>query len=392
MWPRSYGLVEGQPEFSDLHNLRPADTNVNSSRGNKFFGDCTLSKVKSCMVPAHQEAAPDTATDFNSWTPPAQVRGDVARALLYMAVRYGSEQPSGILSLGLSDSPSMEKATMGLLSILLQWNDIDPPSDFELLRNTRICSLFQGNRNPFVDHPEFAAKIWQTPDSSSGNQLELFSSLKTESRFQSDGLQNPDSADYSKSQWSQDAETGPKFTRTEKQQSAWINELHYNNKGKDKKEFIEVVVGPDIDIASLKLVLYNGNGGKVYSTLPLIDPTIFKVCKLSGTEFTFFTATLPEGQIQNGPADGIALVQQQLDSSDMHVIQFLSYQGTLVAAEGPAKALVSQDIGVREGNSTPIEGSVGLTGIGPDKFEWVSFPRASPGALNAGQVIHSATK
>jgi len=46
---------------------------VNSSRGNKFFGDCTLSKVKSCMVPAHQEAAPDTATDFNSWTPPAQV-------------------------------------------------------------------------------------------------------------------------------------------------------------------------------------------------------------------------------------------------------------------------------------------------------------------------------
>jgi hypothetical protein len=73
LWPRSYGLVEGQPEFSDLHNLRPADTNVNSSRGNKFFGDCTLSKVKSCMVPAHQEAAPDTATDFNSWTPPAQV-------------------------------------------------------------------------------------------------------------------------------------------------------------------------------------------------------------------------------------------------------------------------------------------------------------------------------
>jgi endonuclease I len=109
LWPRSYGLVEGQPEFSDLHNLRPADTNVNSSRGNKFFGDCTLSKVKSCMVPAHQEAAPDTATDFNSWTPPAQVRGDVARALLYMAVRYGSEQPSGILSLALSDSPSMDK-------------------------------------------------------------------------------------------------------------------------------------------------------------------------------------------------------------------------------------------------------------------------------------------
>ncbi len=153
-----------------------------------------------------------------------------------------------------------------------------------------------------------------------------------------------------------------------------------------------MVVGPDIHIASLKLVLYNGNGGKVYSTLLLIDPTIFKVCKLSGTEFTIFTATLSEGQIQNGPADGIALVQQQLDSSDMHVIQFLSYQGTLVAAEGPAKALVSQDIGVREGNSTPIEGSVGLTGIGQDKFEWVSFPRASPGALNAGQVIYSATK
>ncbi|XP_024532228.1 uncharacterized protein LOC112346795 isoform X2 [Selaginella moellendorffii] len=153
LWPRSYGLKQGQPEFTDLHNLRPADTNVNSSRRNKYFGDCTVESVGDCLVPANREAGADTATDKKSWRPPKEVRGDIARSVMYMAVRY-------FPSLRLSNTPSIANAEMGVLSMLLRWNDADPPSPSEEIRNSKICQRYQHNRNPFVDHPEFAHRIW----------------------------------------------------------------------------------------------------------------------------------------------------------------------------------------------------------------------------------------
>jgi len=109
LWPRSYGLSYG-PELTDLHNIRPADVNgqpVNSSRGNKYFGECTATSIN-CVRPANREAASDTETDAEKWAPPYQVRGDVARSLMYMAVSYGSDQ-DGTPHLELSDSPSIRK-------------------------------------------------------------------------------------------------------------------------------------------------------------------------------------------------------------------------------------------------------------------------------------------
>jgi hypothetical protein len=50
---------------------------------------------------------------------------------------------------------------MGLLSTLLEWNEVDPPSREEKLRNERICKFYQHNRNPFVDHPEYVNLIWK---------------------------------------------------------------------------------------------------------------------------------------------------------------------------------------------------------------------------------------
>ena len=54
---------------------------------------------------------------------------------------------------------------MGLLSALLQWNELDPPSRSEQRRNDRVCSLYQHNRNPFVDHPEYANLVWRNTPS-----------------------------------------------------------------------------------------------------------------------------------------------------------------------------------------------------------------------------------
>lgn len=54
-----------------------------------------------------------------------------------------------------------DKKEMGLLSTLLKWNEVDPPSREEKLRNERICKFYQHNRNSFVDHPEYANLIWK---------------------------------------------------------------------------------------------------------------------------------------------------------------------------------------------------------------------------------------
>ncbi|KAE9462452.1 hypothetical protein C3L33_05664, partial [Rhododendron williamsianum] len=88
LWPRSYGLMSG-PSLTDLHNIRPADVNVNSSRGNKFYGECHVSS-SNCRKPATRESAFDTEADKERWAPPRQVRGDIARAIMYMAVCMGS--------------------------------------------------------------------------------------------------------------------------------------------------------------------------------------------------------------------------------------------------------------------------------------------------------------
>ncbi|KAB1204318.1 Extracellular ribonuclease [Morella rubra] len=159
LWPRSYGLTDG-PSLTDIHNIRPSDVNVNSSRGNKYYGPCHFNSTK-CLRPANREAALDTETDRERWAPPVKVRGDIARALLYMAICYGFHPRGGGPDLRLSDSPSIGNREMGLLSILLEWNEVDPPSREEKMRNERICRFYQHNRNPFVDHPEFANLIWK---------------------------------------------------------------------------------------------------------------------------------------------------------------------------------------------------------------------------------------
>lgn len=114
---------------SDLQNLKPANPSENSSRGNKYF---------------------DNSTTSTTYEPPSEVKGDVARILFYMCVMYDE------LDL-VESNPSTYQ--MARLSVLLLWNVEDPVDDFERNRNEIIYS-YQGNRNPFIDHPELADLIW----------------------------------------------------------------------------------------------------------------------------------------------------------------------------------------------------------------------------------------
>ena len=106
-WPKSLGVGDGGPDYSDIHHMRPADCNVNSARGNLLFASCGIAKSSSsCIVPAHPEASNDTAKDMVAFLPPARSRGDIARALLYMDLRYGGDD-AATLDLILTDCPEV---------------------------------------------------------------------------------------------------------------------------------------------------------------------------------------------------------------------------------------------------------------------------------------------
>ena len=133
VWPQSLLGVSAENSTanaaSDLQNLKPANPAENSSRSNKYF---------------------DNITNNVSYNPRNEVKGDIARILFYMHVAYGN--------LNLVNSyPATYQ--MGKLDTLLQWHLQDPVDDFERNRNEVIFS-YQNNRNPFIDHPEFAEKLW----------------------------------------------------------------------------------------------------------------------------------------------------------------------------------------------------------------------------------------
>lgn len=160
MWPNSYGIDDRHPAYSDLHNLRAEDIDVNSARGNKYY-DRSNTNAAFYTFPAHVEAQ-TCSTDHDSWEPPAPVKGDIARAMFYMDVRY--EGDSGTEpDLKLTEGFGLITATndfMGRLITLLAWHELDPVDDGERQRNEKVFQLYQHNRNPFVDHPDWVREIF----------------------------------------------------------------------------------------------------------------------------------------------------------------------------------------------------------------------------------------
>lgn len=116
----------------DAHHIRAEDGPENSSRGN---GDYGLNDYNG------------PAGNLGSW------RGDVARALFYMACRYNA------LSLANGNLPDSTVGVMGDLATLLVWNDLDPADDFEMHHNN-VVYTWQNNRNPFVDMPLLASYVY----------------------------------------------------------------------------------------------------------------------------------------------------------------------------------------------------------------------------------------
>lgn len=128
VWAKSHGdFGTSKGPGTDIHHLRPADVQVNSARGNMDFDNGGTEYAK----------APGNYYDGDSWEPRDDVKGDVARMLFYMAVRY--EGDDGYPDLELNDKTGNGSAPYhGKQSVLLEWNKQDPVDDRERKRNEII--------------------------------------------------------------------------------------------------------------------------------------------------------------------------------------------------------------------------------------------------------------
>lgn len=148
------------PMYSDLHFILPADARVNQRRSNYPFanvGNAAFTSLNGTKVgPSATENYTNTVTE-----PIDEFKGDVARMLMYVAVRYENLLPffqhENVRNP--IDSLSEKSFKDWYIPLLLSWNQLDPVSQKEIERNNAVYAI-QGNRNPFIDHPEWVQAIW----------------------------------------------------------------------------------------------------------------------------------------------------------------------------------------------------------------------------------------
>ena len=160
-WPKSWFTGnENSVPGKDLHHIFPTDGYVNQQRGNNPFGEvqtATQTFQNGSKLGICKSSLGYSGTVYE---PIDMYKGDFARAYFYMSVRYYGEDSDWASS----DMTTKSELKSWAIAMLLRWNDEDPVSDKEIARNNVIYDTYQHNRNPFIDHPEYARRIWD-PDS-----------------------------------------------------------------------------------------------------------------------------------------------------------------------------------------------------------------------------------
>ena len=152
-WPQSWFNEQSTPR-TDLFHVYPTDGYVNGQRSSYPYGEVSNptytsgngSKLGPCVTTGY------SGTVFE---PIDEYKGDIARSYFYMSVRYYSEDDSWIAT----DMTNKSVIKDWAMTMLLRWSDNDPVSEKEIARNNAVFG-YQGNRNPFIDHPEYARMIW----------------------------------------------------------------------------------------------------------------------------------------------------------------------------------------------------------------------------------------
>jgi endonuclease I len=180
-WAKSLGnFGETAPAGTDLHHLISSDQNNNNYHSNLDFGD--VSTGASNVLDERGNISGKTGYSTLSlskkvYEPADEYKGDIARMVFYMATRYLTYSSTGNPQLRLVEnvvggttvtSSASVYGELGILSHYLQWNEEDPVDEYEIKRNNLIYHNFQGNRNPYIDHPEWADIVFDTSYTGAG--------------------------------------------------------------------------------------------------------------------------------------------------------------------------------------------------------------------------------
>ncbi len=182
VWPQSVskGLYEDTNNSTlgaggDIHHIRPTFSSINSSRGNKPYNELD---EKSSSVTEYSYKGTKTGNYYDSknWEPASNVKGDVARILMYMYTHYSTGVTANELFVNASDLEITDVVIgsgqdQAAWNVLMQWNLNDPVDDFEKNRN-EVGFKLTGVRNPYIDHPEFAGMIWDSSYNGPGALLD----------------------------------------------------------------------------------------------------------------------------------------------------------------------------------------------------------------------------
>jgi len=463
-WPKSYGFpVDGTNNYpyTDCFHLKLSDAAYNTARSNRVYAPSTSAGTEyttnltngtgggSGAYPGNSNWA-DSITTNGRWQVWNDRRGDCARAIFYMDVRYegGTHSVTNVaepqlvvtdtltLITASNTGANLSTAYMGMLATLLQWHAADPVDARERAFNDVVYG-YQGNRNPFIDHPEWVACLYSSGCGDTQPPAAPSSLVATtgKRKVMLDWADNtePDFASYrvlrgasrngpftqlnvapvttsayvdtnvvDGAMWwyvvravdtsnNVSANSVPDMTRwllpptigrdvlvpPASPIGTWINEIHYDNTGTDTGEFVEVAGAAGTSLTGWTLVAYNGNGGAPYLTISL-SGTIPTQQNGMGTR-----AFLMPG-LQNGSPDGIALV-----NAAGAVVEFLSYEGALTATSGPASGMTATLIPTAQDDTTPVGWSLQRQGTGraPGAFTWSAPQAMTLGSVNTGQTL-----
>ena len=162
--PKSWWGGGKQPQYSDIFNIVPTDGYVNNQRSNYPYGVCEGGvRLTNGQYVAKGRKGTSTHAGYTGvvFEPDDEYKGDFARAYFYMAACYNDvisnwTQANGSVFFAGNSYPVFTAYAIGLL---MEWHRLDPVSEKETTRNCYAHS-WQGNRNPFIDHPELAEHIW----------------------------------------------------------------------------------------------------------------------------------------------------------------------------------------------------------------------------------------
>ncbi|MEZ9873337.1 endonuclease [Vibrio sp. 10N.261.51.C6] len=162
-FPKSWFGGKVEPMNSDGHHLISTDGYVNSKRSNWPFGEVSSATYTSSNGSKLGSAANSLGYVGTVFEPIDEFKGDFARAYFYMATRYENEianwEGNSTSSDAVLDGTNTTVFEPWLLTMLKRWHSEDPVCQKEIDRNKAVHD-FQGNRNPFIDHPEFVSQIW----------------------------------------------------------------------------------------------------------------------------------------------------------------------------------------------------------------------------------------